>query len=354
MVKSNAVAFRNDNFLIARVMAAFFVLLGHSTIMLGKSFPYISIAGIGIHTFGLYIFFSISGYLIMTSRLKTISLLTFFKNRFLRIYPAYAIVILLWIFPLGALFTNESFSAYLRDGSKLTYLQNLIFFPVFYLPGVFTTHPVPNAVNGSIWSLPIELSCYLFVGAIGVFGFLRQKSYLIYVLTFSILFLATLVITQTDYKTYTLTGSHYIYWGTDWLLGAKICIFFLMGSLFTQIPKNYFKLEISFIVAIFYLNVPITNFFHDIFSWIFIPYMVLSFCFLQTPIFSKIEKYGDPSYGVYIWAFPIQQILILFLGANINWFLNLSIVTFLSFLAGYISWHLIEKRILKLKTNKNT
>jgi peptidoglycan/LPS O-acetylase OafA/YrhL len=79
------------------------------------------------------------------------------------------------------------------------------------------------------------------------------------------------------------------------------------------------------------------------------PVFVLSFGNCKTAIISGLDKFGDPSYGVYIYGFVVQQTLMYYCYPSISLmaFLGLSIA--ISLLLGYISWHLIEKRALRWK-----
>ena len=85
--------------------------------------------------------------------------------------------------------------------------------------------------------------------------------------------------------------------------------------------------------------------------WLGLPYMVLAFATQSTPILQSWAKFGDFSYGMYLYSFPLTQVL----GAAPPKFLNVdrntAIVTLLSIGCGFLSWHLVEKRALRLKPN---
>jgi peptidoglycan/LPS O-acetylase OafA/YrhL len=69
---------------------------------------------------------------------------------------------------------------------------------------------------------------------------------------------------------------------------------------------------------------------------------------MPLPFINKASKYGDFSYGLYIYAFPIQQTIILYLGRiPIVQMILLSILCTLPL--SVISWNLIESKALKLK-----
>lgn len=63
-------------------------------------------------------------------------------------------------------------------------------------------------------------------------------------------------------------------------------------------------------------------------------------------------RFGDPSYGLYIFAFPIQQTLIWLNHGRLGW-MPLFLLTLLAcFAAAFASWHLVEKRALRLKPRR--
>ncbi|WP_458631458.1 acyltransferase family protein [Paenibacillus sp. CMAA1364] len=65
--------------------------------------------------------------------------------------------------------------------------------------------------------------------------------------------------------------------------------------------------------------------------------------------FSKVSKYGDFSYGVYIYAFPIQQIVQWKLNNQSSPIINFMISTPIILIFAFLSWHLVEKQALKFK-----
>ena len=85
------------------------------------------------------------------------------------------------------------------------------------------------------------------------------------------------------------------------------------------------------------------------------PPLILFFGNYSTPYLNKIgSKIGDTSYGIYIYGFPIQQTLLYFFNLSLLEHIVFSLL--ITFVLGYISWHLIEKRALTYKNlfSKNT
>ena len=79
-----------------------------------------------------------------------------------------------------------------------------------------------------------------------------------------------------------------------------------------------------------------------------IPYLVVAFGISKTPFIRKFGRFGDPSYGIYLWGFPVQQALIEKFRI-LPFKVNILVVLVVSTLFGYASWHFVEKNFLKLK-----
>jgi Acyltransferase family len=103
----------------------------------------------------------ISGYLVSESWLRDSRLPAFLMRRSLRIFPGLTVIVLLSVLVLGPLMSDLPLRAYFGDRQSISYLWNVVLYPVYVLPGVFVDNPYPLAVNGSLWSLPVEFAMYL-------------------------------------------------------------------------------------------------------------------------------------------------------------------------------------------------
>jgi peptidoglycan/LPS O-acetylase OafA/YrhL len=158
---------RSDNLDSLRLAGAVLVVTGHAFVLTGAgSVP--RPAAIPLHSLGLYIFFTLSGYLISASWARNAHLLPFLRNRALRIFPALVVVVILSIYVVGPAVTSASSHQYWQSRETWTYLLNLVLVPQYTLPGVFATNPHSSAVNGVLWTLGIEFCCYLTVAVAGI------------------------------------------------------------------------------------------------------------------------------------------------------------------------------------------
>lgn len=153
---------RSAVFDYARLAGAVMVLVGHAYVLLGLQPP--TIAGTGIHEIGVKLFFAISGYLIAASWTTDPQFWRFAEKRARRIMPALLVVVAATVFVVGPIMTTAP--DYWRDPVTWRYLwRNSLLLPFHSLPGVFGDNPLP-AVNGSLWTLPVEAFCYVLTPAL--------------------------------------------------------------------------------------------------------------------------------------------------------------------------------------------
>ena len=319
-----------------RYIAAFMVFVTHSIVLRGGET--LSILTIHLGRLGVYIFFIISGYLVSKSWDRSPHLLIYFKKRALRIFPALVVCVFLSVFLLGAFVTLLPIKIYFQDILTYKYLLNSILYIVYQLPGVFTHLPYPNVVNGSLWTLPVEFFMYIIVALLGFVFKANRYIYFISLLLF--LFL------------YFFIKNPIIFYATDFRAIFHFGIFFIIGALIQKFylqPLFTLKATIlSFVLIVFFylLNLPV------LYSlWISLPVIVLYFGLQKGSFITKHFQKNDYSYGIYIYAFPIQQTMI-FLFPTLNFFVYFIISFLFTQLLAYFSWHIVEKKALKRKQFK--
>jgi len=320
---------RGNNFGALRVYAALAVLFSHSfPLSYGTSRQEpLWVASRHQTTFGgvaVAVFFIISGYLITQSYLRTGSPLRFLWSRGLRLLPGLATALIGIGFVLGPILTAEPLAAYFRDPGTFRFVivnLSLISF-VDGLPDVFAHLPFHDAVNGSLWTLGYEARCYGLVLLLGVAGWLNRWTVLA---VFGALLLASKAWIGGDLIQFgsLFAGGAMMYFWRPPLKApiAALCAVVLAASLAT----GGFRLAAATAGA----------------------YLVIFAVF--APVRLPATGRMDLSYGIYIWAFPIQQTATLLLGAAAAWWANILISAPIVIGLAWLSWHLVEARALSLK-----
>ncbi len=334
-----------NNFDLMRLVAAGLVLVSHSFPLAtgnNASEPLMRLSG-GQSTLGYLsvgIFFVMSGYLITASFLNSRSVASYFGKRLLRIYPALVVMTLLTSFLLGPIVTSLSIGDYLRSPGTYKYLLNM--FAVvpapFGLPAVFDDNPFRLAVNGSLWTLKFEIMCYVFVSILGIVKMLRGSVVIpIWIASF---FLARLV----EAHVMPLTGIWFYVQH-----GAEFFEFFGAGMILYLFRDRMGTARLPLAAAVTFVGIGLfTDFFLEAFA-VFGSYAVIRLAAARPVwISSLVKSWGDFSYGVYIYAFPVQQTVSHFV-PDLRWYQNAILSLPVVLLLSVLSWHLIERRALALK-----
>jgi len=332
-------SFAGNNFDAIRIVAASVVLISHHYALTGQMEP----SFFGIHSYGgmaVAVFFIISGYLVAASWQRDPNFHRFVLRRFLRIWPALTAALLLTAYGLGALVTELPLKDYLTHRATANYLQGLWMKIHFVLPGVFEKNLYPRGVNGSLWTIPIEVRCYIILALAGLVGLLKHR--LILLTCIFIYFSWFLARNNAD-----LTGVvHY---------GRELSAFFLAGTALHTLETNWSRRPGLWagVIAIATAITWAIDLRHTALL-IGLPFFIIYFGTRSTPFIRKAGQWGDPSYGMYLFAFPIQQTIILQLFPSWGFEGTLLLAFFTTTLLAYISWHGLEKQFLKFKpTTKN-
>ena len=177
---------RDNNFNLIRMLAASSVLVSHAFPLAGylRREPFSGI-GITLGSMAVLVFFSLSGFLIAKSCDQAKSAAEFWFARFLRLVPALFVSLVVTAYVLGPIVTAlPPLNYWLRPYTARYVLSFLAFSHQDTLPGVFATNPFPGAVNGSLWTLRIEVGCYFMAFAVGMLGLYRKNRFWVFLLAF--------------------------------------------------------------------------------------------------------------------------------------------------------------------------
>jgi peptidoglycan/LPS O-acetylase OafA/YrhL len=324
-----------NNFDIIRFLAASSVVLSHSFQLPTGKVEDDPLWGLShqtstIGSMAVWVFFIISGYLI-TSSAERSRPFGYFMARVLRIFPALILVSFVSSFILGPLITNDpGYWTHLQTYKY--FLGNASLIQIQYtLPGVFTQNAFRDIVNGALWTLKIEFYCYVIFGLL-IFVFFSTRKYIISWF-FVFLYVGYFFVQNKNFPEnlqanfdlfrYFAAGAVFYLWREHIPLKSVLSLLalgMLILGVFTGFTRLIFPIAGTYLVLYLALGDRYANF----------------------------ATWGDFSYGIYLWGFPIQQLIVMQL-PNSSWFVNFLLALPLATLLAFISWHVIEKQALSLK-----
>ena len=320
-----------NNFDFLRVVFAFTVAFAHlielSDLEILKPFKVFFNTRLAIDGF-----FIVSGFLIAKSYENSTTIKDYIIRRAKRIIPAYAVVILISALFLSAISTY-SLSEYFSNIQFWKYLTANLSFQNYLepcLPGVFETNKF-CAVNGALWTIKLEEAFYLLVPVF--YWLVRVKKINFYALIIIVYLLSV------TYYTYFLSIDNYRiakqFPGALAFFGTGI-VFYKNFSLL-QKWKDYIIIPC---LIIFFLEHYIlkTQLLKPVAFGFMVFYVAYSFRFLN-----NFGKYGDFTYGIYIYHFPLIQLFV-YLGLFNKYppILICMLFLMLTLLLAILSWYLIE------------
>lgn len=339
MLLSKRTDIRDNNFDILRFLAALQVLIGHCINCLGnKNYHwFVSISGI-------YVFFIISGFLITRSWCDNPNIFLFLKKRILRIFPALIMVVLFTALILCPIVTTLPLKEYFTDSAFFDYFKNIFLYEIYHLlPGVFETNPLNTSVNSSLWTLPLEFFMYCLIAFFGITKILNKK-YFHFVF---ILFTISLFYILTHFFVVKHTYIQFV---------DLLTLFFISSCFYIYRKKIVLSFPLFIICLIIFVSDIIISYkigvILEYFRFLSLPYIIIYIAYCKIPYINNFGKYGDFSYGIYLWAFPISQTLLYFWLNKFNVFTYILSVFIITLFIAILSFKFIEKPALKLKNKK--
>ncbi len=325
-----------NNFDGVRISLALIVFFAHvSALTQAHEFKFFEV--IFDSNFAVKGFFAISGFLVTQSYLNCHSNFEYFKKRLFRIFPAYATAIFLCVI-IGFLVTNLGALDFFKSPQTLKYvLANLTFLNFIQptLPEVFETNPI-QALNGSLWTIKVEIMLYVCIPFLVYFFRRFGSTYLIFIIFFSSIF--------------------WVYFFTVLYEGSKgeelarqfpgQLSYFALGAYLTvneKIKNNIRPIAFIGLMALLIANDSLMRLIIDPIAYsAIVLYLSLAACKSL-----NLGRYGDISFGIYLYHFPIIQLFI-FMGIfEVNAWTGLLACLLATLIMAIASWHLIEKKFLK-------
>jgi peptidoglycan/LPS O-acetylase OafA/YrhL len=326
-----------NNYTLLRFLAALMVIYGHSYAVtrlpgerdLFQRLLHFTYSG----ALGVDVFFVISGFLVTASYLNRQRWGEFMKSRCLRIFPGLIVCMLLTMFVLGPVVSSLGAADYfMRSDLYVSMFRGLSRVDLhFRLPGVFEHLPL-DGVNGSLWTLPIEFLLYVLLGCFGLAGLLlKRRWYGVFILALCLVAVA---------------ATYEVHFFADRVRFLPLFILFGVGSVM-RVYSDRIPLSGGIMLA---LAVPAVLAYRSaVFPHLFTLWLVYAvFWAAYVPKLHWFNRVGDYSYGLYIYAFPIEQTLRQYF-EEIRPLQLTAAASVLTLLCAMLSWHLVEAPALQLK-----
>jgi peptidoglycan/LPS O-acetylase OafA/YrhL len=318
-----------NSFDLLRLAAAALVVWSHQHALLGMPEPAVVALNASFGGVGVFIFFAISGYLNTLSIARHNSVQTFLVNRALRIYPALWACVLFTV-ALGLCVASD-LHAYLGPRLMSFIVKNttLLFGFEGGAAGVFEANPFPLALNGSLWTLQYEVKLYVVLAVL----FAASRYSLFAPIVLFAAFVTTLALMHLGVLQPYQGDQYWIQFSTPFLAGSAIASIEMLLGMPVAIGSLALTAAIVTIVGnqLFARELLLT------------PFIIMVG---RVPLPRRFQPRIDVSYSTYLYAFPIQQTVVMY---TRDFWAALAISTGVTLALATISALLIERPALRLK-----
>ncbi len=286
-------------------------------------------------------FFVISGFLILHSWHATPRVGAFLRKRVLRIYPAFLVAAALDAFIIAPAFSAGSWPP-LDLGFVTRFVANALRLEAIAPGATFVGNPAAGPVNGSLWTISYEFWCYIGILVLGVCGLTKRRLFLTCGLLF-FLVVSFVFVWRGLTPGGRLLGQIFGY-PPFW---ARLLPFFLAGMVFYAWRERIELNAMGAAIAIGMLVVgAVTPFGMSVVLPLAAAYLIFWIAFLPAPRLSTFARRGDFSYGIYLFSFPILQIIVHYAAAPISPLLLFAVGWPVSIAVAAASWHLVERHCI--------
>lgn len=328
---------RNNNLDVMRFIAAILVIVSHS-IPLSMGEEYTDIISrytdgmLSLGAISVGVFFVAGGFLISKSMERTKTAGTFFISRCIRIFPPLIFLVFITVFIMGPVITSLTWAEYFTDKNTYLYLLNMLLIPVHNLPGVFEENVYQYAVNGPLWTLPVEFICYVLCFIAYKMKLFQKKNFM-----FTLPMAAAVCLAL-------------IYLDNGFILSVirPVLLFYIGFGLYVfrdriKLTARYFWAAVLAFAVLIVMKC-------DFMAMILVfPYIIFYLAFGCKYKISNFGKYGEFSYGIYLWGWPVGQIICMLHGGTMNWFLNAAEVSVIAILLGIVSYYVVDRNVISYR-----
>jgi peptidoglycan/LPS O-acetylase OafA/YrhL len=277
-------------------------------------------------------FFIISGFLITASFERSKTWFSYFKKRISRIYPGFLVAMLIaavCVLPVsgGAFLKRSGIGVILDFALQTATLRE------FHYVHAFAANVYPNRINGSIWTVMYEFLCYIVLALFGLCGILRANRILLGILLALMPVSLWFAISRS-----TVTGHHLV----------RFVPLFLAGVVFYRFRHRIQLRTLWIVCAVLVLGAAsqLPPVWMAVFPFVG-AYLILAVAFHPSIHLHEVGRYGDFSYGTYLYAFPIQQLIMHYIGRPVSPLLLFALAGFATLCVAACSWHGVERWFLR-------
>jgi peptidoglycan/LPS O-acetylase OafA/YrhL len=294
------------------------------------------------------LFFALSGYLVSASWQRLGSFRRFMEARTPRIFPAF-VLLMLWQAFFVTPISLKTWAAVPSPHQMPRLLAATLSFNSVTPPApsqgqLFAENTIPGEINGSLWTIRYEFLCYLLLGLAGCASLLNRRWFRLGL--FALLLALFVATPDLDLPSSIETAlGRWSYWG-------RWAVYFLAGTVVYWDARFLRMNGITLVLAISGVVVALAGpvFLQRLLGPLLLPWLMMHIAYLR-PLASLGRKLpGDFSYGLYLYGFPIQQLLMQFFPSE-NW--SVFGVTAASTAAtlpfAVASWYWVERPCLRLK-----
>ncbi len=282
-------------------------------------------------------FFFVSGCLVTKSLLKNPGFTSYFGKRVVRIFPPLVLVAFISAFVLGPLTTSLQLKDYFSNSDTYLYLLNGIGVLRHDLPGVFINNVYNSTVNGALWTIPVELVCYVFSYLSFKLGILKKRVFIL----LAIFLFGVYVLDGSLFYIPALAGS-FLFAISFYCIGTVACL------CSEEIPlKGIYALVVTVILLV---SLAIPQLFKLVYGFA-MPYISLwLFWGCEKQVDGRLGKIGNITYPLYLCGWPIQQTIVWLHGGRMDYRINFILSSLFAIILGTLVYLVVEE--LRKSLNK--
>ncbi len=336
------------NFDVLRLIAAASVVFSHSFLIAtgSEATEPLHFTGQVTGVYGVFVFFILSGFLVTESARRSSSLCEFARKRFLRIYPALVVSVLVVTYLMAPLFDRNGAWAFATDSYVFERVVDLLTFRatnfhfdnVVFYPAEPGAEWLPGLVNGVLWTIRLEVTGYCLIALMAAIGLFAAQRQLVLVLVLVVL--TAVAIIAKPMSTQFLSELFFV-------LPSFLCGIFMNWLVQHHRPNGWAALACAVGIV---LLAP-SGLLPALFPFL-VAYPVI---WLGAATFIPLPRFyegTDISYGVYLYGWPVTQLIRHFVGPDLNGYQMAAIALPATMLVALASWLLVEKPALRFKTRR--